>query len=498
MKTLFALSVMLAFAAAAPGQDRAAIPDRPEKLTFPPLRYEPPQAADYRVALPSGAVAYVAPDRELPLVNIQIYVHTGTYVVPRGQEGLADLTGWLMAHGGTASKTAEQLEERLAFLAAKFDCSITEMSGSVTLNLLAKDLDEGLGILREALTAPRFQEDKLKLHKEQMLQAMHERNDESSAIEMRERNFLAFGDGFFLNRYSTGTSVSNLTVSQVREFQQRWFYPSNFVIAVNGDFDRDRMIEKLNALLANWPFKGETPPPVPTEFHGASPGLYLVNKDVNQGRVAMILPGMQRDDRDYFPALLMNDILGGGGFTSRIMSRVRSDEGLAYSAGSAFPGGVYFPLTFRVGFQSKSRTVGYAISIVEKEVRRILDERVTEAELHTAKRALIDTFPRSFSTKTQVAQTLAEDEFTGRYAKNPTYWQTYRDNVDKVTREDIQRVAQRFLHPDQFAILVVGKKDDILKGHPERPVDFSQLAAGGVKDLPLRDPMTMERMPAPR
>ena len=96
-------------------------------------------------------------------------------------------------------------------------------------------------------------------------------------------------------------------------------------------------------------FQGEKSPPIPTNTTFAAPGVYIVDKDVNQGRVAMMLPGIMRDNPDYFAVMIMNDILGGGGFTSRIMNRVRSDEGLAYAARSRFPGGVYYPLTFTAG-----------------------------------------------------------------------------------------------------------------------------------------------------
>src|SRR6266542_2151307 len=169
----------------------AAIPDRPEKLTFPPLVYEPPAPEKFRVALKSGPVAYVVPDHELPLVNIVVYAHTGEYLEPAGKEGLADLTGYLLARGGTKLKTAEALEERLAYLAAHLNSDVGENQGSVSLNLLAKDLAEGLGILREVLSDPRFQEDKIALRKQQMLQSMKERNDDTPAIEGREHNFLA-------------------------------------------------------------------------------------------------------------------------------------------------------------------------------------------------------------------------------------------------------------------------------------------------------------------
>jgi predicted Zn-dependent peptidase len=473
---------------------QTAIPDRPEKLTYPPLVYEPPAPEKFRVALKSGPVAYVVPDRELPLVNIVVYAHAGSYLEPAGKEGLADLAGYLLVRGGTKSKTAEALEERLAFLAAELNSGIGEDQGSVSLNLLAKDLDEGLAILREVLAAPRFQDDKIALRKQQMLQAMKERNDESAAIEEREHGFLAFGADFWANHYSTAASVDSITRADLERFHQRWFHPADFVVAASGDFDREQMLAKLEALFADWPFKGEASPAVPTNTTFAATGAYLVNKDVNQGRVAMMLPGILRDDPDYFAVVIMNDILGGGGFTSRIMNRVRSDEGLAYDAHSSFPGGVYYPRTFTAGFQSKSRTVAYAASIVLNEMKKIAAAPVTESELTVSKRGFVDRFPRTFATKAQVANAFAQDELTGRYARQPDYWRTYRSRLQAINQDDVLRVARKYLTPDKLVILVVGQKDQILLGYPDHAVKLTDLVQGPLKDLPLRDPMTMKAL----
>lgn len=477
--------------AMADGAVAADIPDRPEKLKFPALKYEPPAGAEYRVQLKSGPVVYLVPSTELPLVNLSIRVRTGSFVVPKGKEGLAGAAGGLLASAGTKGRTAEELQERLAFLAARLSSSVGETSGGVSMNLLSKDLDEGMGILREVLTAPRFQQDRLDLFKTQQLSSMKQRNDDSRGLEGRNRLRLGYGEDFFRNRMTTKASVESLTRADLQAFHRDWFHPANFVVAVSGDFERAEMIARLEKLFAKWPFKGKKAPAVPTNKMAAKPGIYLLNKKVNQGRVSIILPGVKRDNPDYFAISVMNDILGGGGFTSRITNRVRSDEGLAYSAYSIFPGGTYFTRTFVAGFQSKSRTCLYATQIVLEEMKRIASEPVTDTELKTAKNSFIQTFPQAFATKGQVAGSLAGEEFSGRAKSDPEYFKNYRKKVAAVTKADVQRVAKKYLNPKQVIILMVGDKEEILKGHPDHEVDLKSLSSGGVTDLPLRDPFTL-------
>src|SRR5204862_5847590 len=137
----------------------------------------------------------------------------------------------------------------------------------------------------------------------------------------------------------------------------------------------------------------------------------------------------------------------------------------------------------------KSLTVSYATSIVLEEMKRIASEPVADDELETARKGFIERFPNTFSTKARVAGAFADDEFTGRYAKDPDYWKKYRDQLAAVTKEDVLRVAKKYLHTDQVVILVVGQKDEILKGHPDHPVKLANLGGGKITDVPLRDPL---------
>jgi zinc protease len=470
------------------------IPSHPDRLSFKPLAYSPPSARDHRVVLKNGMVAFVAEDRALPLVNISILVRTGHYLEPEGKEALAALTGSQIRRGGTARRTAEELDERFDFLAAEASTSIGPTSGSASLNCLADNLDEALALFVEMLRTPRFQEDRLALAKEQAIQAMKKRNDESEAIEEREWNVLLNGEPHFTNRFTTAASVGRIAREDLAAFHRRYFHPGNMIAAVAGSLPRAEMVRRLEAAFAGWPSPRAAVPPVPGTIAPAAPGLYRIAKDVNQGRVSIGLPTVKRDSPDQYALEVMNEILGGSGFASRITKTVRSNEGLAYSAGSGLSIGIYYPGRFRAAFQSKSRTVPYAAKLVLEELRKIREEPVSEEELVTIKNSLVQTFPSNFGSKAQTMGIFASDEYTGR---DPSYWTTYRDRIQAVTAADVQRVARTYLLPDKLIVLVVGDQKEIELGDPRYDATLRALAPGGkVVDLPLRDPLTMKRPPA--
>jgi len=492
---LLALSPISLLAQTALPQD--PIPLHPRDLKYSTLTYTPPKREQYRHVLSNGVVAYLVEDHDLPLVNVSTLVRTGNYLDPVGKEGLSALTGSQIRIGGTTSKSAEEFDEAAAFLAANINSSIGALQGNASLNLLAKDVDQGLGLYFDMLKNPRFQEDRIKLAKSQILQGMERRNDSTDDIETREWNRLIYGANHFSTRQSTKASVEGITREDMIAFHQKYYQPGGFIFAVSGDFNTKDMITKLEAAMKGWPVSKEALPEVPKMPYNSVAGVYAVNKaGVNQGRVSIGHVGIMRDNPDSYAIAIMNDILGGGAFTSRITSRVRSDEGLAYSAGSSFSFGTYNPGVFRASFQSKNPTTSQAAEIVMEEINRVRTSKVSAEELETAKNQAIEVFPRNFATAGQVASLFAQDEFTKRAAD---YWATYRARIQAVTVDDVLRVAQKYLQPDKLVVLVVGDLDEINKGNADKPqYSLVKIAKDGqIHRIPLPDPLTLVYPPTP-
>ena len=471
------------------------IPAHPSDLTYELLDFAPPTASEHRHELSNGIVVFVVEDHELPLVSAGVTVRTGAWLDPPDKIGLAGLTGSQMRAGGTTTMSAADFDDEAAFLAAQIGSNIGATSGGASMNCLTRDLDACLDLFFDMLRNPGFDEERLALAKRQAVQQMERRNDATGSIERREWQRLMRGDAHFSTRPRTRTSVEGITRDDLAAFHREYYHPGNFIFAVSGDVDTAGILAELERRLDGWESVDRRVAPVPPPEFTPSPGLYLVDKpDVNQGRVAIGHLGTTRDNPDRYKLLVMNDILGGGGFSARLLTRVRSDEGLAYSASSNFGVGVYYDGVFQAGFQSRSETVARATAIVLEEIERIRTEPVTEEELRNSIAYFVETFSRNFSSAASTAGLFAGDEYTGR---DPSYLATYRDNIAAVTADDVLDVARRYLYPEALAILVVGNLEAILAGDPERP-EFSleALRPGEALRIPLPDPFTME-YPAP-
>jgi predicted Zn-dependent peptidase len=399
------------------------------------------------------------------------------------------MTGYLLRNGGAEGMTVKELDERLAHLAGEISVDIDGSRGTASLFCLSKDIDEGLELLKKVLRYPVFDSEALGRYRTDVLSEMEQRNASTSDIESREWQFLMYGDHPCTIPYRrTEQSVNSITRNDMISFHKKYFFPKNFVLAVSGDFKTDEILAKLDNLLNGWPDQELSLPEIPDQIPGPKPGVYMIKKEeVNQSRIRVGHIGVKRDIPDEYALVVMNDILGGRSFTSRIKRRVRSDEGLSYSTGSDFERPVLYPGTFEAWLQTKHATGAFGAGLIVDEIKRIRTEKCEAEIVDNAKASFISNLVNPFSSRDRIVNTFAEDHYTGR---PDNYWKDYSKNIGAITPDDILAAAQKYLHPDKLIFLVVGDPDAVQKGsdkHQERFSDF-----GGISILPLRDPMTLE------
>ncbi len=465
------------------------IVDHPDKLKYKELKYQPPKPDGYRHTLECGAVAYIAENSEVPTFDLTVLIRTGSMYEPVDKAGLADMTARLMREGGVEGMTAKELDEKLAFLAGDISITIDGSRGAATLFCLSKDMDEGLDLFKKVLRSPAFDDEALKRYRTDVLSELEQRNSSTSSIESREWQFLMYGAHPCTMPYRrTGETVNSITREDMVNFHKTYFFPKNFIFAVSGDFKTDDVLKKLNGLLAGWPDQPLDLAVVPAEIPDPKPGVYMIAKeDVNQSRIRLGHIGVTRDIPDQYALMVMNDILGGGGFTSRIVRRVRSDEGLAYSAGSRFDRPVLYQGTFRSWFQTKHATAAFGTRLIVDEIDRIRTEKCDEEIVENAKASFISNVVNPFSSTKNIVGTFASDDFTGR---PDDYWQQYTKNMGAVTPDDVLAVAKKYLHPDKLVFLVVGDPEAVKMGSDKQDDRFTDF--GEITILPLRDPMTLK------
>jgi predicted Zn-dependent peptidase len=486
LMALLALAAAPVITAAAPADQ---IADHPDKLQFEKLNYTPPKPGEYRHKLKSGATAYVAENHEVPTFQLTIHARTGTLYEPTEKAGVAGMTAHLMRNGGVEGMTAAEFDEQLALLAGEISVNIDTSKGTVRLFCLAKDADAALALLEKMLRTPVFDQKALDRYRTDVLSELEQRNASTRAIEAREWQFLMYGDHPSGTRYRrTKASVESITRDDLVAFHEKYFFPRNFIFAVAGDLETKEILAKLNNLLADWPDHELSLPAVSDQIPEVKPGVYMIAKeDVNQSRIRVGHIGVKRDIPDEYALLVMNDILGGGGFTSRIVRRVRSDEGLAYSAGSSFDRPVLYPGTFRAFFQTKHATAAFGTRLILTEIERIRSEKCDAEVVENAKASFIGNVVNPFSSRNNIVNTFADDEYTGR---PDNYWQEYTKNMQAVTPEAVLAAAQKYLHQDKLVFLVVGDPAAVEGGSDKHPEHYSDF--GPVTSLPLRDPMTLE------
>jgi predicted Zn-dependent peptidase len=313
-----------------------------------------------------------------------------------------------------------------------------------------------LKVVLELLHEPAFREDKLALAKQRMNTDIARRNDNPGSIAAREAAKLAYGAENPYARTAEYATVAVVTRQDFVDWHANYTHPNNSILGIYGDFDTAAMEQKLRAAFASWP-KGQKASPPKIEFHPAKPGIYLAAKeDVNQSNVRMVHLGIQRDNPDYYAVTVMNEVFGGG-FSSRLVSQIRTIRGLAYSVGGGVGAAYDHPGIFTIAMGTKSENTVPAVEALDAEIEKLKANPATPEELKRAKDTILNSFVFEYDEKDKVLAARMDYEFYGYPAD---FLERYQAGVKKVLGDDVTRVARKYVYKEKLATLVVGKVAD--------------------------------------
>ena len=426
-----------------------------KQIKTPPLHEFHP-AVPVRIQLMNGLVILLMEDHEFPLVRGTAFIQGGSRNESLEKAGLVQILGEAWRTGGTKDKTGDQLDDYLEVRAAKVESSSGAEFNTLDWDCLKENQDDVFKVFLDVLQHPEFRQDKIGLAKNQVNTEISRRNDDPFQIAFRESSRLVYGKDKPYGRNVEYTTVARITRQDLLDWHQKYVHPNNIILGVVGDFDAKAMEAKLRSALESWP-KGPAAPRFQMEFHGPKPGVYFIEKgDVTASTVQMVDLGTMQDNPDYHAIEVFNKFFGQA-LSSRLFSNIRSKKGLAYAVGGGIGASFDHPGTTRLFMGTKLKTTAAAIDAFYEEIDGLQTHPCTLEELQKGKDALLNSFVFRFDSKENMLRERMLYEFYGYPAD---FLEKYRSGVEKVTLADITRVAQKYLHKDKLAILVVGKSSE--------------------------------------
>jgi len=403
-----------------------------------------------RTVLSNRLVLLVSEEHSLPFVTIQLLIGSGSSKDPLGEEGLSYMTarGLLL---GTSKHTVNQINETLDFMGASLSSSSSRDYATLSLRVLKKDLDKGLDLFMEVLTQPTFPEEEIRREVEKTLAAIQSQEDQPEEVAEK-----AFQKALFLNSpyghpvEGTKESLPHITQDGILRFYRSHYHSNNAILTVVGDMTDEEIKTKLLPRLEKWPMGDILKSSFSTTFE-IEQKTVKINRPITQANIILGHAGVTRDNPDYYALTIMNYILGGGGFASRLMGEIRNKRGLAYSVGSYFDPGKY-PGSFQIVLQTKNVSAREAITLSLQEMERIRKELVSEKELEGAKKYLVGSFPMRLDTQGKLVNFLTQVEY---YGLGLDYPEKYPSLIRSVTLEEVLRVAKKYLHPEKYILVIV-------------------------------------------
>jgi zinc protease len=445
-----------------------------QQVPIPPLPAFKPQQPK-RIELKNGMVIFLQEDHELPLIDGTARIRGGSVNEPVAKTGLMDIYGEVWRTGGTKSQTGDQLDDFLEVRAAKVETGSSSDSTTISFSCLKADLDDVFKVFVDVLQNPEFRADKIDLAQKEEGDGISRRNDDVGEIAQRETVKLAYGADNPYARVPEYSTVAAITRQDLIDWHGKYVHPNNIILGISGDFDSAAMEARLRAVFDAWP-SAPSLPKNEIQYTPAKPGYYLVPKDdVNQSTIHMVALGTTRDNPDYYAISVFNAAFGGG-FSSRLFNDIRTKRGLAYGVSGGVGTNFGHPGILQIAISTKSGTTVEAIKAADENIDNLATHPITEDEIQHAKDAILNAFIFRLDSPDKI---LGERMTYEYYGYPPDWLDKYQAEIKKVTAADVNRVAAKYLHKDQLAVLVVGNTKDF-----DKPLT----SLGAVKEIDIAIP----------
>lgn len=409
-----------------------------------------------RVVSPGGIEAWLVEDHSLPIISTRFLFPGGAATDPAGKEGLANMVSGLLDEGA-GELDSQTFQGRLAdqSISLSFSASLDGFSGR--MKTLTRNHQEAFDLLRLAITAPRFDAPAVDRIRAQILAGLAAGANDPSRIAQQTFREAVFGDHPY-SRPVTGMpeSVAAITETDLRTFVTRRLARNELIVGVVGDITAAELGPLLDATFGDLPERAEAFT-IPQAEPGGAGEVIVVERDIPQSRVVFGHGGVARDDPDYYAALVLNHVLGGGSFTSRLYDEVREKRGLAYSVFSYL-----LPLEnaamWMGGAGTENGAVAQSVELIRGQWANVQEFAISQEELDRAKANLIGSFGLRFDNTGAIAGTLVAVQFRDLGIE---YLNRRNDLIAEVQLDDVRRVAKRILDPAGLTVVVVGKPEGL-------------------------------------
>lgn len=439
-------------------------------VVFPEFRYVAPHPKDFRVRLSDSISGYVVSDRSLPLVKLSVFFDEPRQTASLKDKAANSMVGSMFRRGGASTISAHALDDSLEFISAGITTSSGTFTSAFDIDCLSKDFPSMLSLVKNIVSSPAFEKDQLEIVKANYVTSYERRYETPAKVLSALKSKVNYAPSPRLWD-ATGDEYSKVSVADVKRLSEGVFSSKHVVFALSGDIEKDSAVAMMKDFFASLNVKpaANVVAPKPLEFL-RRPGVYVVDKDITQANISMNQPFVRRPHPDYYPAAVASFILGGGSFSSRLMNRVRSDEGLAYSVYSTVGNDYRDTAMTTIALQTKVESVDFAIKLIFEEVEKLAKEGPSAEELLQAKKSLVESLPSLFDSPAATAEIFARGELLG---KSDDHYLDFVKEVNAVTAEQVKAMVAKYFDKSKMTISIVGpvNKFDALKPFTVVPLD---------------------------